>query len=534
VWTIRGRVAKSFATVRAPSAVTPNILNAPSPFVQPGGHPVLACSRISKRYGGVRALHGVDWELRAGEVHALCGENGAGKSTLARICAGIGAADSGELRLEGRPVAWSGSDEARRAGIGIILQELDLFGHLTVAENVALGNPALEGRKWVSFRSLSEKVKPFLKEAGIPIDPAVSLGELSVSQWQLVAIARVLSLEAKVIFMDEPTSALTDDAVERLFAVIARLKARGVAIAYVSHKMSEIFRICDRISVMRDGEMVGTAHRQDTTIETVIRQMVGRPVEAARHRSPPRSSKAVLTAANLSTRKLRGVSFDLADGEILGIAGLVASGRSELGRALFGMTRTTGGMLTLGGSPYEPRGISYAMNRGLALVPEDRRRDGLFMRMSVRENTTLAAISRFSTLGFVGTGRESGAAREQLVLSRTKFADEELPVDSLSGGNQQKVLIGKWLLTKPRVCFLDDPTRGIDIGAKDDIYRLIAGLAAEGVSILWVSSELPELIANSHRILVLHEGAVSGILESASATQEAVMRLATGHGGAAP
>jgi len=534
MWTIRCREAKSFETVRAPAAVTPNILNAPSPFVQPGGHPVLACSRLSKRFGGVRALHGVDWELRAGEVHALCGENGAGKSTLARICAGIGSPDSGELRLEGRPVAWTGSDEARRSGIGMILQELDLFGHLTVAENVALGNPALEARPWVSFRSLSEAVKPFLTDAGIPVDPALSLTDLSVSQWQLVAIARVLSLEAKVIFMDEPTSALTDDAVERLFAVIGRLKARGVAIAYVSHKMSEIFRICDRISVMRDGEMVGTARREDTTIERVIRQMVGRPVEAAERRSPPRSRKSVLTAANLSTRKLRGISFDLAEGEILGIAGLVASGRSELGRALFGMTPATGGTMTLEGRPYEPRGISDAMTRGLALVPEDRRRDGLFMRMSVRENTTLAGITRFSTLGFIGAGRESSAAREQLGLSRTKFADEELPVDSLSGGNQQKVLISKWLLTRPRVCFLDDPTRGIDIGAKDDIYRLIARLAADGVSILWVSSELPELIANSRRILVLHEGGVSGILESAAATQEEVMRLATGHAGAAP
>jgi ribose transport system ATP-binding protein len=514
--------------------VTPNKLNAPSPRVPTRGHPVLACSRLSKRYGGVRALHDINWELRAGEVHALCGENGAGKSTLARICAGIVTPDSGELRLGDRPVAWTGSDEARRAGIGIILQELDLFAHLTVAENVALGNPALEDHKWVSFRRLSEAVKPYLREAGIPVDPRVSLGELSVSQWQLVAIARVLSLDANVIFMDEPTSALTDDAVERLFAVIGHLKARGVAIAYVSHKMSEIFRICDRISVMRDGEMIATARREDTTIDSVIRQMVGRPVGSSGHRAPSLSNKAVLTAASLSTRKLRGITFDLAAGEILGIAGLVASGRSELGRAIFGVTPVTGGTMTLQGEPYEPRGISDAMRRGLALVPEDRRRDGLFMRMSVRENTTLAGISRFSTLGFVGKERESDAAREQLVLSRTKYADEELPVDSLSGGNQQKVLISKWLLTRPRVCFLDDPTRGIDIGAKDDIYRLIASLAVDGVSILWVSSELPELIANSHRILVLHEGALSGFLESAAATQESVMRLATGHGGLAP
>jgi ABC-type sugar transport system ATPase subunit len=489
----------------------------------------VACNRITKRYGGVRALHDVDWELKAGEVHALCGENGAGKSTLARIFAGIARPDSGEVRLGGKPVAWSGPDEARRSGIGIILQELDLFPNLSVAENVAIGNPVLEATRWVSFQRLAKAVTPYLVEAGVPADPGAMLGDLSVSQWQLVAIARVLSLEARVIFMDEPTSALTDEAVERLFAVIGRLRARGVAIAYVSHKMSEIFRICDRISVMRDGEIIATARREDTTIETVIRQMVGRPVEARGSRLPAPSPACVLSARDLSTRKLSGISFELGAGEILGIAGLVASGRSELGRALFGMTPVGAGLITLSGKEYRPRSVSDAMRRGLALVPEDRRRDGLFMRMSVRENTTLADLGRHSRHGFVDRMAESAATREQLLLSRTKYADEELPVDSLSGGNQQKVLIGKWLLTRPRVCFLDDPTRGIDVGAKEDIYQMIAALAAQGVSILWVSSELPELIANSHRIMVLHEGALQGILDSSLATQESVMRMATGH-----
>jgi ABC-type sugar transport system ATPase subunit len=508
-------------------------LIAPSLSDSSGPGPALVCSRIAKSYGGVRALRGVDWELRPGEVHALCGENGAGKSTLARICAGIVRPDSGEMRLNGREVAWSGSDEARRAGIGIILQELDLFANLTVAENIAIGNPALESHRWVSFASLSRAVMPHLREAGIPLDPGTTLGDLSVSQWQLVAIARVLSLEARVIFMDEPTSALTDDAVERLFAVIAHLKSRGVAIAYVSHKMSEIFRVCDRISVMRDGELIGTSRSEDTSIERVIQQMVGRPIKPRGAGPLSRSSGTVLSARNLDTRKLRGVSFDLAQGEILGIAGLVAAGRSELGRALFGMTPLTGGSLTLSGGAYRPRSASDAMRRGLALVPEDRRRDGLFMRMSVRENTTLAGLGRFARIGWIDRGRESAAAREQLVQSRTKFEDIEVPVDTLSGGNQQKVLVGKWLMTGPRVCFLDDPTRGIDVGAKDDLYRLVAALAEAGVGVLWVSSELPELIANSHRILVLHEGALQGTLDSAAATQESVMRLATGREGGA-
>jgi ABC-type sugar transport system ATPase subunit len=497
--------------------------------VAPSSEPALSCRKIAKHYGGVRALRDVDWDLRAGEVHALCGENGAGKSSLARICAGIARPDSGELRMGGRAVSWTGSDAARDAGIGIILQELDLFGNLTVAENIAIGNVRLESRRWVSFPTLAEAVTPYLKEAGIPVNPATLLSELSVSQWQLVAIARVLSLEAKVIFMDEPTSALTDDAVERLFGVIGRLRDRGVAIAYVSHKMSEIFRICDRISVMRDGEMISTSNREDTTVGNVIRQMVGRPLEVRAARSPARSQESVLSVRNLSTRKLRSVSFDLAGGEVLGIAGLVASGRSELGRALFGLAPLTGGTLSLAGKPYFPRGVSEAMRQGLALVPEDRRRDGLFMRMSVLENTTLAGLGRFARLGFIDRGAEGAAGTEQLRHSRTKFTDTAAPVDSLSGGNQQKVLIGKWLLTRPRICFLDDPTRGIDVAAKDDIYGMIAALAAEGVSVLWVSSELPELIANSHRIMALHEGALQGILDSSRADQESVMRLATGH-----
>lgn len=507
---------------------------APSTPEASGPGPILECIQVAKSYGGVRALRGVDWELRVGEVHALCGENGAGKSTLARICAGIARPDSGEIRLGGRAVTWSGSDEARRAGIGIILQELDLFANLTVAENVAIGNPKLEAHRWVSFERLARAVTPHLREAGITADPRTELGELSVSQWQLVAIARVLSLEARVIFMDEPTSALTDDAVERLFAVIGRLKARGVAIAYVSHKMSEIFRICDRISVMRDGEMIATSEKAETSIEEVIQRMVGRPV-MPREATPdvgPRIS--VLGVRGLATRKLKAISFDLADGEILGVAGLVAAGRSELGRAIFGMTPVTAGTLTLADGFYRPRSVSDAMRRGLALVPEDRRRDGLFMRMSVRENTTLAALGRYSRMGWINGAREAAATREQLVQSRTKYENDEVPVDALSGGNQQKVLIGKWLLTAPGVCFLDDPTRGIDVGAKNDIYRLIAELAETGVGILWVSSELPELIANSHRIMVLHEGALQGILDSAAATQESVMRLATGRDAAAP
>ena len=490
---------------------------------------MLSCRDIHKRYGGVAALKGVTWDLQAGEVHALCGENGAGKSTLARIFCGITAPDSGEIFLEGRPVTWSGPSSARAAGIGVILQELDLFAHLSIAENLALGNPRLESAAWVSPSALQQAARALLQQVGLDLDPALPLGRLSVSQWQLIAIARVLGLDAKVVFMDEPTSALTDDAVERLFGLIRQLKARGVALVYVSHKMNEIFRVCDRVSVMRDGEMIGTETCTGTSIDRVIQQMVGRAVSMARREKVALTGEPLLEARALSTRKLRHVSFSVARGEILGVAGLVGSGRSEIGRALFGLSPVTGGSLLLEGRPYHPASPHEATALGLALVPEDRQREGLVSGLSVRENTTLASLPRYARHGWVDRSGETVAATEVLSHSRTKFADLEQPVRGLSGGGQQKVLIGKWLLTQPKVCFLDDPTRGIDIGAKDDIYRLMAEITAKGLGVIWVSSELPELLANAHRILVLHEGSCGSPLDAAEATQEDIMRLATGH-----
>ncbi len=492
--------------------------------------PVLACTNLVKRYGGVQALGGVNWELRAGEVHALCGENGAGKSTLARICCGITAPDAGELLFAGRRVTWSGADEARRAGLGIILQELDLFAGLTVAENIALGNPRLEPHRWISRSELDRAVRRLLDDVRLGVDPSTLLGRLSVSQWQLVAIARALAIEARVIFMDEPTSALTDDAVERLFELMARLKLRGVAVVYVSHKMAEIFRISDRISVMRDGALIGTAARERTSIDQVIQQMVGRPVASRRAIGGAARPEAtpLLQAENLTSRRLRSVSFQLAAGEILGVAGLVGSGRSELGRVLFGLSPLTAGDLVLQGAAFRPRKARDAIERGLVLVPEDRRQ-GLVLGMNVRQNTTLACLRNFSRAGWISREDEAAATTRVLAVCRTKRAHDEMPVGALSGGNQQKVLLGKWLLTDPGVCFFDDPTRGIDVGAKDDFYRLLADLAGRGVGIIWVSSELPELLGNAHRVLVLHEGRCAGIIAAASATQEGIMGLATGH-----
>jgi ribose transport system ATP-binding protein len=311
--------------------------------------------------------------------------------------------------------------------------------------------------------------------------------------------------------------------------LIHQLKERGVAIVYVSHKMDEIFRICDRVSVMRDGEMIRTEACAATSIDQVIQQMVGRAVATTRREKKTRASENLLEVRDVATRKLRNVSFTLGRGEILGVAGLVGSGRSEIGRALFGISPVMGGSITLEGKAYAPRNPHDAVSRGIALVPEDRQREGLVPGMSIRENATLASLSKYSRASWVDRVRETVASAQALADCRTKIADQELPVRSLSGGNQQKVLIGKWLLTHPRVCFFDDPTRGIDIGAKDDIYRLVSELAANGLGVIWVSSELPELLANSHRILVLHEGCRVGVLDAAKATQEDIMRLATGH-----
>ncbi len=488
---------------------------------------MLRCESIRKHYGGVAALKGVSWSLQPGEVHALCGENGAGKSTLARILSGITAPNGGAIFLEERPVTWSGPQEARAAGVAVIPQELDLFNHLSVAENLAIGNPRLEATNWVSPRALHQAARPLLRDVGLELDPAVQVGRLSVSHRQLVAVARALGLEARVLFMDEPTSALTDDAVERLFNLIQRLKARGVTIVYVSHKMDEIFRICDRVSVLRDGEMIGTEACANTTIDRVIRQMVGRAVATRTPEPPAAAGRELLRVRGLSTAKLRDVSFTLERGEILGVAGLVASGRSELGRALFGLSPIQDGEMTLDDRPYRPRHPRDAAANGVALVPEDRQSEGLVAGMSIRHNATLASLSHYARAGWVRHGEESAAATQALKRCGTRYARADLPVDALSGGNQQKVLIAKWLLTRPQLCFLDDPTRGIDIGAKDDIYELMRSLAREGLGLIWVSSELPELLANARRILVLHDGRAMGILDAAQATQEQIMNLAT-------
>jgi ABC-type sugar transport system ATPase subunit len=491
---------------------------------------ILQAQGIAKHYGGLSALKGAGFSLRAGEVHALMGENGAGKSTLARILAGSERADAGTIFCRGVKAEIQRPLDAQRLGIGIIYQELDLFPNLTVGENMVIGNLHFPEGPFVSVRRIEEFCRPFLRQVGLDFAIATPAAALSLGQQQLLAIARALSMDARIILMDEPTSALFEDAAERLFQLIAGLKARGVSIVYVSHKMEEIFRICDRATVLRDGETIGTVEIASSSIDELIRMMVGRDLKIASRAHRQLDGDVALEADHLSTAKLKDVSFQVRRGEVVGIAGLVGSGRSELGAALFGLDRITGGSLRLAGKPYAPRSARAAMAAGVGLLPEDRRLQGLMPRMTILENATLAVLSRHSRLGFLRVEEESASlvpVARRLALHSPSFA---APVDRLSGGNQQKVLLARWLLLNPGVLFLDDPARGIDIGAKQDIYRLIDELAAEGMAILLVSSELPELLRCADRILVLNEGRVAARYDAREATQEMILSAATNAG----
>jgi ABC-type sugar transport system ATPase subunit len=490
---------------------------------------LLRAEGIRKQYGGVYALNAAELSVREGEAHALIGENGAGKSTLAKILAGSVRPDGGRILLRGAPVAIRHPRDAQRLGIAMIYQELDLFPNLTVGENIVIGNLHFPETRLVSFQKIDAFCRPFLERVGLRRGPRDLVASLSIGQAQLVALARALSMDARVILMDEPTSSLGDDAAARLFQTIGDLKRAGVAIVYVSHKMDEIFRVCDRATVLRDGETVGTAEIDRTTPEALIRMMVGEKFRApAPAGLKPSARTPLLSVSGLTTRKLRDVSFELAAGEVLGVAGLVGAGRSELGAALFGLDRIRSGEIRLNGALLRPGSPGRAMRAGIGLLPEDRKLQGLMMDMTVTENSTLTVIRRMRRFGMIARERETAAMGALARRLSLKCPSWNAPVSALSGGNQQKALLARWLLANPDVLFLDDPARGIDVAAKQDIYRIIAELAAAGKGIVLASSELPELLRCSDRILVLCEGRVTARLDAAEATQERIMAAATG------
>ncbi len=410
----------------------------------------------------------------------------------------------------------------------MIYQELDLFPHLTVGENIVIGNLRFHSPRFVRFGEIEKFCRPYLEQVGLHAGSRQMAGTLSIGQMQLLAIARALSLSARIILMDEPTSSLFDDSAERLFQLIADLKGRGVSIVYVSHKMSEIFRICDRVTVLRDGETVGTREIGETCAEELIRMMVARELKMCGGRLERElPNEVVLSVSHLATKDLHDVSFEVRRGEVLGVAGLVGAGRSELGAALFGLERRTGGEIRLRGKPVVTRSAREAICMGIGLLPEDRKLQGLMMQMSVVENTTLAVLGRFASFGLIDRSREMAAVQPFYGGLGLKCASPDASVSSLSGGNQQKVLFAKCLLANPDVLFLDDPARGIDVGAKEDIYRIVGKLAAEGKAVIFVSSELPELLRCCDRIMVMKEGRVTATYNAVEATQEKIMTSAT-------
>jgi ribose transport system ATP-binding protein len=488
---------------------------------------LLRLERISKHYDGTQALAEVSLDVQAGEVHALVGENGAGKSTLAKIIAGVVRPDSGEIFLDGARANLENPLDAQLNGIGIIFQELDLFPHLSISENIVAGNVHAERGIFVQRDSMDRFCAPLLEQVRLNCSPRRLVRDLSLAQMQLVAIARALGMNARILIMDEPTSSLSEDGASNLFELIRALKQKGVSIIYVSHKMDEIFRIADRISVLRDGRLIGTRAAAASSVGEIIRDMVGRELQESARPATSKGSAVLLRVRSLSTVKLSHVSFDLHQGEILGVAGLVGSGRSSLGAALFGLDPILDGTIELRERPLTPRSPADALKQGLGLVPEDRKVEGLMRQMSVIENSTFTVLDRMQFLSFIRRDTERREAASVHARLRLKAASGNAPVSTLSGGSQQKVLLSRWLLADPPVLFLDDPARGIDIGAKQDIYEVLDQLSAAGKGMILVSSELPELLRCSDRIIVLREGRVTGTLSREEATQERIMALAT-------
>jgi ABC-type sugar transport system ATPase subunit len=490
--------------------------------------PLLAMRGICKSFPGVQALQDVDLDLHAGEVLALLGENGAGKSTLIKILGGAHRPDAGTLALDGRPAAIADPVAARRAGVAVIYQEFNLVPALSARANIFLGQ-----ERWrlglLADRAECRRARELLDRLGLAIDPETPCAELTVAQQQAVEIAKALAFDARILVMDEPTAALTGQETERLFAIIRELKARGIGIIYISHRLDEIFAIADRVTVLRDGRHVATRPVAEVTRDGLIELMVGRKLA---NEFPPRAvsiGPERLVVRDLRGGVVKGVSFAVRAGEVLGLAGLVGAGRTEAARLLFGADRAAGGTVELDGRALRLRSPRDAIRDGICLLTEDRKAQGLVLIQSVRENFALPNLPHLSRLGFVDGRRERAALARYVAALRIKAGDPEQPVRNLSGGNQQKVVLAKWLESNSAVIIFDEPTRGVDVGARYEIYQLINELAGQGKAVLLISSELPEVLGMADRILVMRAGRIAGELPDVrAATQEQVLRLAVG------
>jgi ribose transport system ATP-binding protein len=497
------------------------------------GSLALEMKSITRRFPGVTALDSVDLEVAQGEIVALIGENGAGKSTLMKILGGIHQPDAGTISISGRPVVIPSVRDAIELGIAFIHQELNLLDNLDVAGNVFLGREPTRGGllRLIDRKKMQSDTRVYLERLAISLSPADPVRGLSIAQRQMVEIAKALSLDARILIMDEPTSSLTLTETNRLLSVAAELKSHGVSIIYISHRMSEIQEIADRVVVLRDGKNAGQLDRPEISHARMVSMMVGRDLEQLYAPGGDQESKVCFEVNDLRTKRYPGcsVSFSLSQGEILCFAGLVGAGRSEMAQAIFGVDGRTQGNFTLSGLPIDISAPSDAIAHGIYLVPEDRRRCGLVLGMTIRENITLPALQRYSHAGLLSPAAERRAASDIFARLRVKAPSIEAKVANLSGGNQQKVVLAKWLSLGPKVLIFDEPTRGIDVGAKAEIYHLMRELASTGVAIMVISSDMEEVLGIGDRVAVMHEGMITGILARRDCTEEAIMRLAVGH-----
>jgi rhamnose transport system ATP-binding protein len=491
--------------------------------------PLLELRAISKSYGGVQALADVSFGIQAGSVHALVGENGAGKSTLVKIITGVIEQDAGELLIDGQQVWIGDAQTAHKLGIVAMYQEPTVFPDLSVAENVFAGRHPRRALRTVDWRAMQAEAMRILAELGVDFGADTPVRGLGVADRQLLEIAKALSTEARLLIMDEPTAALSPNEVENLFVTVRKLRERGVAVIYISHRLEEVGVLADTVTVLRDGRHIETRPARELSHNEIIRLMVGRSLDALFPKEEAEIGDVVLKAAGLTRRGVfADISFELRRGEIVGLAGFVGAGRTEVARSIFGVDPLDGGRLEIEGRPFRPRSPRAALRRGLAYLPEDRLHEGLVQPMSVSDNISMAVLPELTVAGFLRPRRERVLARRFMEQLRIKATSPAQVVRSLSGGNQQKVVLGKWLAAEPRILILDEPTHGVDVGTKADVHRTISHLAAQGLTILLISSELPEILGMSDRVLVMREGRLVAELSRSEATQETVIQAAAG------
>ncbi len=493
------------------------------------GETILKMQGIQKYFSGVHALNGVNFELKAGEVHALMGENGAGKSTLIKVLCGIHKRDGGSVEYFGQEVDFNNIAESQAAGISVIHQELNMMNHLTVAQNMFIGREFKRGA-FINDKKMEEEAQKLFDKMGVKIDPATKLGDLTVGKQQMVEIAKAVSRECKLLVLDEPTAALTLPEVEELFKIMNDLRDKGIGMIYISHRMDEINRISDRVTVMRDGEYVGTVNTAEVTKDDIVKMMVGRVImgEQKEASAVPADAPVVLEVKHLNAGKeVKDVSFTLRKGEILGFAGLMGAGRTEVARALYGADSRQTGEIFLNGKKVKIKTPEQAVKNGICYLSEDRKRFGLMLDKSVTQNSAIASVDNYIKAGIIDDGKMRDVSAEINAKLRTKTPSMEQLLKNLSGGNQQKVIIARWLMKNSDVFIFDEPTRGIDVGAKSEIYNLMEDLTKQGKSIIMISSELPEVLRMSDRIIVMCEGRKTGELDISEATQENIMQLAT-------